>query len=397
MLAGGIAWALAHTLARGAHIRVDVWVNRLPLRFRAALHLFALLLLGGFAVFCAWAAWSLVDESLLFDAHDNSALRVPLVLPQGVWLFGLLAFCAAILVLALDAVLLLLGGRTEEVDRLLGSRSLQDETAEALDAVAMARGRGGARRRVIAVLVLLLLLGASLLAMATGGQEVPIGAILGADGGVRGVLRRRRPCGGGAGAARHAGRAGVLRPALVGFRGADALGAVLQLRAGGGAAVPADGRDPAAGRAVGSALPGAEPVAEPAAGRAAAHQHRVLRGVLRHLRELGGDGGDHGLGGAALLHRLRLQPAHGARLARGGRGARQPDPAGDHLHRLRADHRDLGRRALHGGAAAGRAGDGAVHPGDPPARRWRGRWSGRRRCRSRSSCGRCSTCCRRWR
>ena len=45
----------------------------------------------------------------------------------------------------------------------------------------------------------------------------------------------------------------------------------------------------------------------------------------------------------------------------------------------------------------GRAGDGAVHPGDPPARRWRGRWSGRRRCRSRSSCGRCSTCCRRWR
>ena len=91
-------------------------------------------------MFCAWAAWSLVDESLLFDAHDNSALRVPLVLPQGVWLVGLLVFCAAILVLALDAVLLLMGGRVEEVDRLLGSRSLQDETEEALEAVAMARG-----------------------------------------------------------------------------------------------------------------------------------------------------------------------------------------------------------------------------------------------------------------
>ena len=39
MLAGGIAWALAHTLARRAHIRVDVWVNRLPLRLRAWLHL----------------------------------------------------------------------------------------------------------------------------------------------------------------------------------------------------------------------------------------------------------------------------------------------------------------------------------------------------------------------
>ena len=145
MLAGGIAWALAHTLMRGAHIRVDVWVNRLPLRLRAALHLFALLLLGGFAAFCAWAAWSLVDESLLFDAHDNSALRVPLAVPQGIWLFGLLAFCAAILVLALEAALLLLAGRPAEVDKLLGSRTVDDETAEALEAVEMAReGRGAA-------------------------------------------------------------------------------------------------------------------------------------------------------------------------------------------------------------------------------------------------------------
>src|SRR3712207_8835769 len=58
-----------------SHIRVDVWVNRLPLRLRAVLHLVSLLLLGGFAVFCAWAAAALVDESLLFDAHDNSADR----------------------------------------------------------------------------------------------------------------------------------------------------------------------------------------------------------------------------------------------------------------------------------------------------------------------------------
>jgi TRAP-type C4-dicarboxylate transport system permease small subunit len=143
MLAGGIAWALAHTLARGAHIRVDVWVNRLPLRLRAALHLLALLLLGAFAAFCAWAAWSLVDESLLFDAHDNSALRLPLAAPQGVWLFALLVFCAMNFVLALETALLLASGRPGEADRLLGSRTVADETAEALEAVGMAReGRG---------------------------------------------------------------------------------------------------------------------------------------------------------------------------------------------------------------------------------------------------------------
>ena len=143
MLAVGIAWGLAHTLARRAHIRVDVWVNRLPLRLRAVLHLVSLLLLGGFAAFCAWAAWELVDESALFDAHDNSALRVPLVIPQGLWTAGIVAFCAMILVLALESVLSLVLGQPAELDRLLGSRTLEDETAEALEAVEMARGGVG--------------------------------------------------------------------------------------------------------------------------------------------------------------------------------------------------------------------------------------------------------------
>jgi len=141
MLALGIAWGLAHALARRAHVRVDVWVNRLPLLLRAWLHLLALLLLGAFAGFCAWAAYALVDESLLFDAHDNSALHVPLVVPQGLWLFGIAAFCAMILVLALEGALCLLLGRAEELDRLLGARTLDDETAEALEAVAMARAQ----------------------------------------------------------------------------------------------------------------------------------------------------------------------------------------------------------------------------------------------------------------
>lgn len=138
MLAGGIAWALAHTLARRAHIRVDVLVNRLPYGIRAWLHLFSLMLLGGLAVLIAWSAWELVDESALFNAHDNSALRVPMVLPQGIWAVGITAFVVMLAVLLLESVLNLLAGRPAELDRLLGSRTLEDETAEALEAVAMA-------------------------------------------------------------------------------------------------------------------------------------------------------------------------------------------------------------------------------------------------------------------
>jgi TRAP-type C4-dicarboxylate transport system permease small subunit len=139
MLAIGIAWGLAHTLAKRAHIRVDVLVNRLPLRMRAWLHLVALAFLGVFAGFCAWAAFALVDESMLFDAHDNTSLRIPMVLPQGLWLTGIAAFCLMVLVLLVEALLCLLSGHADELDRLLGSRSLEDETAEALEAVQMAR------------------------------------------------------------------------------------------------------------------------------------------------------------------------------------------------------------------------------------------------------------------
>jgi len=139
MLACGIAWGLAHTLAVRAHIRVDVLVTRMPVKWRAPLHLFSLLLLTGFAAFTAWAAWELVNESALFDAHDNSALRVPLIIPQGIWATGITAFVVMCGVLLLESLLALLAGRPEQLDVLLGSRTVTDETEEALQAVAMAR------------------------------------------------------------------------------------------------------------------------------------------------------------------------------------------------------------------------------------------------------------------
>ena len=83
MLAFGIAWGLAHTLAMRAHIRVDVLVNRLPLRWRQYLHAFALAILTVLACFFTWVSWALVQESILFNAKDTSALAIPLVVPQG--------------------------------------------------------------------------------------------------------------------------------------------------------------------------------------------------------------------------------------------------------------------------------------------------------------------------
>jgi hypothetical protein len=64
---------------------------------------------------------------------------VPLVIPQGLWSFGIIMFCVMIAVLMLQSLLALLTGQPEELDRLLGSRTIDDEASEALEAVDMAR------------------------------------------------------------------------------------------------------------------------------------------------------------------------------------------------------------------------------------------------------------------
>jgi TRAP-type C4-dicarboxylate transport system permease small subunit len=138
MLAFGIAWSLAYTLSERAHIRIDVLVNRLPLGPRKYLHALALLLLLVFALFLAWVAVAMVEESQLFHATDNSAMAIPLVLPQGLWALGIVVFAALVLVLSLEILLLLLRNDGAAIDRLLGPRTFHDETAETLEAIGLA-------------------------------------------------------------------------------------------------------------------------------------------------------------------------------------------------------------------------------------------------------------------
>jgi hypothetical protein len=61
-----------------------------------------------------------------------------MIWPQGTWAFGIISFAIMALVLMLEASLSILAGEPEALDSLLGSRTLQDETEEALEAVAMA-------------------------------------------------------------------------------------------------------------------------------------------------------------------------------------------------------------------------------------------------------------------
>jgi TRAP-type C4-dicarboxylate transport system permease small subunit len=141
MLAFIIAWALAHALTTRNHVRIDVLINRLPVRARVYLHILALALLGAFAAFASYGAIALVEESWLFGATDISLLRTPLVIPQGLWAFGLVVLLVLIVLMLIESVLLLLVGNAPEIDRRLGPRSYEEEAEEALQAAATAEQR----------------------------------------------------------------------------------------------------------------------------------------------------------------------------------------------------------------------------------------------------------------
>ena len=139
MLAFGIGWGLAHTLAMRAHIRVDVLVNRLPIRWRQFLHAFALAILTGLACFFTWVSWALVQESILFNARDTSALAIPLVVPQGLWAIGITMLAVMAVTLLLEVLCRLAAGDAAGIDELLGPRGYEEETEETLEAVGIAR------------------------------------------------------------------------------------------------------------------------------------------------------------------------------------------------------------------------------------------------------------------
>jgi TRAP-type C4-dicarboxylate transport system permease small subunit len=135
LLAFGISWSLAHTLAERAHVRIDLLVEKLPLEGRVWLHLLALLALAGLVTILCWSAVNVIEETLLFNAHDLSALRIPMIVPQGLWAVGLFMFALFATVLTLEVVILLALGRPADIEGLMRPRNAHDESEEAIRAV----------------------------------------------------------------------------------------------------------------------------------------------------------------------------------------------------------------------------------------------------------------------
>ncbi len=119
----GFAWALVTK----AHIRIEVIYNVLPLKWRCWLDAVALGVLAMVAVITTWWGVQVALDSFAMQSRSNSSLAVPMAWPQGLWALGLLWFASCAVVLFGVAAYGLARRRYDDIRRIFGVASVEEE------------------------------------------------------------------------------------------------------------------------------------------------------------------------------------------------------------------------------------------------------------------------------
>ena len=142
-LAIGTTWGLGAALLDRAHIRIDSLYLLFAQKLRLALDLAALVLLVGFFALIAWHGMSVVSQSWTSGSRSQSALETPTVIPQAVWLAGLMMFVVIGVLLMIDALRAITAGNLRGATRLIGTRSAEEEVQDEIRDLQERQGREG--------------------------------------------------------------------------------------------------------------------------------------------------------------------------------------------------------------------------------------------------------------
>lgn len=138
-LAISSAWGFSAALLSRSHIRIDTVYVRVRSRVaRAALDILSLASFALFGGLVAWHGWGVLQQSYVSNSHSQSAIEMPLAIPQALWFAGLAFFVAVALLLLARALLALLRRDLDDLFRLIGSKSALAEAKEEISAVAHA-------------------------------------------------------------------------------------------------------------------------------------------------------------------------------------------------------------------------------------------------------------------
>ena len=144
-LAISSAWGFSAALLTRSHIRIDTVYVRVKNRAaRAALDLLSVAAFALFAGLLVWHGWGVFQLSYASNSHSQSAIEMPLAIPQGIWFAGLAFFLGVALLLLGRALLACARRDLDELFRLIGSKSAAAEARE--EVVAVERAMEAERR-----------------------------------------------------------------------------------------------------------------------------------------------------------------------------------------------------------------------------------------------------------
>lgn len=142
-LAIGSAWGLAAALVDRAHIRIDSLYILFPSWLRIVLDLAGLALFIAFFTMVAWHGSGVVMQSWTSGSRSQSDLQTPTVIPQVLWMAGLILFVVVGIVLILEALARLKAGDQAGTARIIGTRSAEEEVEEEIRALEERQANGG--------------------------------------------------------------------------------------------------------------------------------------------------------------------------------------------------------------------------------------------------------------
>ena len=133
-LAIGTTWGFAIAFVDRAHIRIDSLYGLFPRALRLVLDFVGLGLFIAFFALAGWHGWGVVAQSLRSGSRSQSALQIPVAIPQIMWIVGLAVSLIVGLILLAMAAVLILRGRPGDATRIISTRSAQEEVAEEIAA-----------------------------------------------------------------------------------------------------------------------------------------------------------------------------------------------------------------------------------------------------------------------
>jgi len=126
-----------------AHIRIDSLYILFPQKLRLALDLLALVLFTSFFALTLWHGFGVVGQSWTSGSRSQSALETPTIIPQFLWIAGLVAFVGIAIVILVQSLRLAVAGDLPGMAQLISTRSAQEDVEDEIRDFKGRQGRDG--------------------------------------------------------------------------------------------------------------------------------------------------------------------------------------------------------------------------------------------------------------